>query len=153
MLIYCVKLDHALYLINYGSWICWYISTAYSSGVSRIWRREVLRQWRTKCACRILIHTPKTLTTPLANVFLKIAGWQRRLFWPSSDEKELFRERILKSSKFIVDYRHKQLPLSYWSGCCARAEGGGVLEHPELPLEHAMHALYSSFSAHMLLQE
>ena len=49
-----------------------------------------------------LSHAPKTLTMPLANAFLKIAGLQRKPFWPNSDEKELFREQILDDSKFIV---------------------------------------------------
>ena len=51
-----------------------------------------------------LSHTPQNVDHALVNafLFLKIAGWQRRLFGPSCDEKELFRERILEANKFIV---------------------------------------------------
>ena len=50
------------------------VKPAITSGVSRIWRREVLSQLRAKRASKILSHAPKTLTTPLINAFLKIAG-------------------------------------------------------------------------------
>ncbi len=54
-------------------------------------------------------HAPKSLTTLLVNVFLKIhvAGWQRRLSGLNSDEKLLFRERNLETSKFIISSSYK----------------------------------------------
>ena len=77
-----------MYIQTHVASTCKYITEDKYSGVSRIWRREVLSQSR---ALKILSHAPKMLTTPLASAFLKIAGW---LFWPNSDEKELFREQI-----------------------------------------------------------
>ena len=72
------------------------------------WRVQDLKEGGAMLIVRkSLNYAPKTLTMPLANAFLKIAGWQRKLFWPSSDEKELFREQILDDSKFIVSFGYQ----------------------------------------------
>ena len=56
-----------------------------------------------KCMCKIFSHAPKMLTTPLDNVFLKIAGLTKAILGHNySDEKLLFREQILEATKFIA---------------------------------------------------
>ena len=61
---------------------------------------------------------------------------------PSSDEKELFRQRIFEASKFIVasGYQMSIISINSCHGATDLAvvpELRGVLEHPELPLGHA----------------
>ena len=78
-------------------------------------------------------------TTPLANAFLKMAGWQRRLFWPSSDEKELFRARILEASKFIVGSGY-QLSIISINSCHWATDLAVVPEPNPLPPPTTGHA-------------
>jgi hypothetical protein len=56
-----------------------------------------------------LSHAPKTLTTPLINA---LVSDREGCFRPSVDEKLLFRERILESSKFIVGLSYQLLIIS-----------------------------------------
>jgi hypothetical protein len=80
------------------------------------------------------------LTTPLVNVFLTIAGWQRRLFGPSSDEKLLFREGVLEASKFTVSSSyacHWLSELHVATELAVMPELVGVLKHPEHPPGYA----------------
>jgi hypothetical protein len=61
------------------------------------------------CARKIFRHAPKTLTTPLINAF---TSDREGCFRPSIDEKLLFRERFLESSKFIVRLSYQLLIIS-----------------------------------------
>ena len=87
---------------------------------------------------KIFGHAPKILTTSLVNEFLKITGEKEGCFRQTSDEKPLFRERILEASKFIVSSNY-QLSIIWTNNCHWATELDlvpelmGVLQYPEHP--------------------
>jgi hypothetical protein len=113
------------------------------------WRVQDLKQGGAKHVRKIVNHAP-------INVFFKLAGWQRGCFRPSSDEKLLFRKRILGKVSLLLavatTYRFSVTiivtELLSWLLSCVVLELRGMLQHPEPPPPRTWHCMYVGIGTH-----